>query len=198
MGGFTYIHTHRYHISEFDCFYLPPYTYMCICIHTRATPSHTPRAKALQRYTARVRAAASPIRVTSPPVTPCRSLFPRRPSPAARGLLTHSVSSIAWRVRRLKGAQPEEVYGVPHFPTRPRTLRHSRDPDCALSTVTGDTEAVKGRAGRLLLLVRLRAVVFCVSLWLCTAVCSIVPHAVGSRFREVLVMTIVMMIVSGC
>lgn len=84
----------RYQIAE--CIRLdfcPPcvFIYIHIYPHTRAqhplthVHTYTRRAKALQRYTTRVR-AASPIRVTRLPARqrPAGSHFPRRPAPAAR------------------------------------------------------------------------------------------------------------------
>lgn len=151
LGGmliYTHIHIDvRYRNTKFLLHIL-----LCIsiCTHTRATPSHihihahTPQAKALQRYTAKKaaqqrRRSESPV----PPVTPCRSLLffysPAAHLPRPEGV-THPLGlsrQSTWtgptsgrgdEGGRTTGGRGR-VYGVPpfSFPTRPRTLRHSRD-----------------------------------------------------------------------
>lgn len=99
--------------------------------------------------------------------------------------VTHSLSLVNRLARPTSegGTAGGRVWGSAFPDPTSHTAALSRSRLC-LSTVAGDTG------------IRLHALVFCVSLWLCTAVCSIMPHAVGSRFREVLVMATIVNLIT--
>lgn len=141
------------------------YTYTYIHTHARNTLSHTctrtrGELKHCNDTQPEARSVADPSHPPTRPSLSCRFSF--SPAASSHGPLGYSVQSgqslDGTEILRRTSTTGGKARGVPLLPTRPRTLRHSRDPDCLLFS----TVQVTPRRDRRAAACRLHALVFCV------------------------------------